>query len=372
MPASQFLINKRETRLGWRSDTAGRTTRATTTLPVASRSERSALRTRRWGVVLAGGDGTRLRSLTRFICGDDRPKQFCPLLGESTLLEQARQRAQRSIPPEQTLFAVTREHENYYLPDLARTVYHRVVQPRNEGTAPPILYSLLQIAQASADAYVAILPCDHYYSDEDAFTLALESAFEIAATRTSSVVLLGAEPNAPEVEYGWIEVGAAIHETLFQVQAFHEKPPLPTAERLLQSGALWNTFVMVGHINAFLRMARSAVPDLLKLLQANVEDSDFKGETRIPDSLYDLLSPSDFSRHVLAPSADELLALRLGDMEWPDLGHPQRVVSTLLARNTQLPAWVENWQANNNAAAAQPEIRVQLRGAYATPNNSAC
>src|SRR3990172_10013989 len=34
----------------------------------------------RWGIILAGGDGTRLRSLTRTITGDDRPKQFCPIL----------------------------------------------------------------------------------------------------------------------------------------------------------------------------------------------------------------------------------------------------------------------------------------------------
>src|SRR5687767_9915461 len=31
----------------------------------------------RYAVVLAGGDGTRLRSITKMIAGDDRPKQFC-------------------------------------------------------------------------------------------------------------------------------------------------------------------------------------------------------------------------------------------------------------------------------------------------------
>jgi mannose-1-phosphate guanylyltransferase len=32
-------------------------------------------------IILAGGDGTRLRALTSKISGDNRPKQFCPLLG---------------------------------------------------------------------------------------------------------------------------------------------------------------------------------------------------------------------------------------------------------------------------------------------------
>ncbi len=331
--------------------------REPTPLPATPGTTRSAVRSRRWGVILAGGEGTRLQRLVRFICGDDRPKQFCPLLGESTLLEQARRRAQRSIPAEQTLFAVTRGHENYYLPHLASTVSHRVVQPSDRGTAPPILYSLLQIARADRDASVAILPSDHYYSDEDAFTRALESAFDIAAARRGSVVLLGARPTGPEVEYGWIEVGASVQDALHHVQGFHEKPLLAAAERLLEGGALWNTFVMVGHIDAFLQMARSAVPDLLQALQASMGDSNCIGETRIPDSLYNLVPPSDFSRHVLAPGAERLLTLRLAETDWHDLGHPDRVVSTLLARNTELPGWVESWQALGKAVGSAANSR---------------
>jgi len=220
-----------------------------------------------------------------------------------------------------------------------------VVQPGNRGTAPPILYSLLHVARADRDACVAILPSDHYYSDEDAFTRTLESAFEIAAGQTSSVVLLGARPSGPEVEYGWIEVGAAVREALYEVQGFHEKPAFPAAEQLLQRGALWNTFVMVGHIGAFLQMAEATAPNLLKPLKASLEETHCEEEIRIPESLYDLLPPSDFSRHVLAPASERLLTLRLGEIEWHDLGHPDRVVSTLLARKANLPEWVEGWQA---------------------------
>jgi hypothetical protein len=41
-----------------------------------------------WSLVLAGGDGRRLRPLTRRISGDERPKQFCKVLGQETLVEQ--------------------------------------------------------------------------------------------------------------------------------------------------------------------------------------------------------------------------------------------------------------------------------------------
>lgn len=132
--------------------------------PAAPQRNRGAARSNRWAVILAGRDGSRLRGLTRFISGDDRPKQFCPIFSESTLLAQSRRRAGKSIPSEQTLLAVTRAHEEYCLPDLARARCHRLVQPSNQGTLPPILYSLLQIVQTDPDALVAILPCDHYYS----------------------------------------------------------------------------------------------------------------------------------------------------------------------------------------------------------------
>jgi mannose-1-phosphate guanylyltransferase len=52
----------------------------------------------RWAMILAGGDGMRLRSLTRQIAGDERPKQFCPVIGGRTLLgspERVRQTERR-------------------------------------------------------------------------------------------------------------------------------------------------------------------------------------------------------------------------------------------------------------------------------------
>jgi hypothetical protein len=46
----------------------------------------------RWAVVLAGGDGTRLRHLTSRIAGDSRPKQFCHFFGGRSLLGQMPER----------------------------------------------------------------------------------------------------------------------------------------------------------------------------------------------------------------------------------------------------------------------------------------
>jgi len=308
----------------------------------------------RWGVVLAGGDGERLRELTRWMYGEDRPKQFCQLLGNRTLLEEARQRAERSFPPEQILFSLTRAHENHYLRYLADRPSQRIVQPLNRGTAPAILSMLTRIAQADPDAVVSILPCDHYYSSESAFTAALESALEIAEQRTDSVVLLGAEPNQAETEYGWIEVGETIDglSGLFRVEGFKEKPALALAQALLGKNCLWNTFVMVGHVGAFLEMARTAAPRLLQMLESAQVRSDPSGEIRIPDSVYGKIPRMDFSRHILPLATERLLAFRLKSTEWNDLGDPYRVLVTLLEKNGDLPEWAWLWPATS----AMPQV----------------
>ncbi len=99
-----------------------------------------------WAVVLAGGDGTRLRSLTQLISGEDRPKQFCQVYGGKTLLAQTRARLARVIHPERTAFAVVRTHERFYRNELADVEPQRVVvQPGNKGTTAAVIFSLLRI-----------------------------------------------------------------------------------------------------------------------------------------------------------------------------------------------------------------------------------
>jgi mannose-1-phosphate guanylyltransferase len=69
-----------------------------------------------WAVILAGGDGTRLKSLTRRISGDDRPKQFCRILGHETLLEQTQRRVSLEVAPQRTIYVLNRAHQLYYAP----------------------------------------------------------------------------------------------------------------------------------------------------------------------------------------------------------------------------------------------------------------
>jgi mannose-1-phosphate guanylyltransferase len=342
--------NSREGHLDW-TNLVGRKAGVTPILRAEPQLACPAMQSSRWGVILAGGDGARLQKLTRHICGDDRPKQFCPLTGDDSLLEQTRKRAKKSIPEEQILVSLSKTHRAFYLQESGIRPYQRIVQPANKGTAPPIVHSLLSIEQFDHDALVAILPCDHHYSDDQTFTDALESAFDTAARHPESVVLVGAHPEGPEVEYGWIEVGAPACNSSFRVRAFCEKPSLHVARELIERGSMWNTFVMVGRVRAFLAMIRAALPELVERLH---ESALWAGtEAHIPDLVYENIPSVNFSQEVLAVQTERLITLRQGLSGWNDLGHPERAVAVLQAAGL-VPLWMREWQGRRQPPSAIP------------------
>ena len=67
-----------------------------------------------WAIVLAGGEGIRLKGLTRKIDGDSRPKQFSRIFGNRSLLGHTRERLRPVFDDNRVMFVVTKDHENFY------------------------------------------------------------------------------------------------------------------------------------------------------------------------------------------------------------------------------------------------------------------
>jgi len=288
----------------------------------------------RWAIILAGGDGTRLQSMTRAITGDSRPKQFVPIIGGSTLLNQTRRRVALSFEPNRSLIVVTQKHRRFY-----QTLAHElspqllVEQPENKGTAPPILYALLRVAAKSPRAVVALFPSDHFFADDEEFMAHVDVALDAVAVQPETVMLLGITPTTPETEYGWIEPHASIlanaKRSITRVRKFWEKPSLNLATSLMGRGCLWNSFVMVGRVDALIIMTRAALPEMYTAFAAVAPVFETPAEPKALAEVYSQIEESNFSHQVLAARPEDLMVMRVGDVGWSDLGEPKRVLSTL-------------------------------------------
>lgn len=288
----------------------------------------------RWAVILAGGDGTRLRKLTRAVAGDDRPKQFCQIIGNRTLLEQTQQRVRLSFNFAQTFVVLTRAHECFFnelLNDC--TADRRLIQPENKGTAAAVLLSLLRIAQISPEGVVAFFPSDHHFAEEARFMSEVDMALDRVEAEPGLITLLGVTPEHSEEQYGWIEPVKSsvkqVEQRFFRVRRFWEKPSRNVAQRLMRAGALWNTFVMVGHVKALLDIIFSTLPDLYRTLSSGGDLLGSSDEDQVLSDLYSNIPSTNFSTEVLSRRPDQLSVLKLSNVGWIDLGEPQRVASTI-------------------------------------------
>ena len=295
-----------------------------------------------WALLLAGGDGRRLRPLTRIIAGDDRPKQFCQILPGHTLLEVTERRVARVVPSQRTLVALTRAHERYYRPLLQnRPARALLVQPENRGTGPAILYGGLRIAADAPLATVATFPTDHYVSDDARFMEHVVTALDVLRTRPELIVLLGIEADRAETKYGWIEPGEAIAGTpLFRVGRFFEKPDAALAETMLGQRGLWNIFVLVARVPTLLALFAMIVPWLTDAFAAIKSVLGTPDEERAARTVYGRLAPIGFSETVLAARPPNLATLPVRGVRWTDWGHPRRVLATLDELGVE-PDWAE-------------------------------
>ncbi len=286
-----------------------------------------------WPVVLAGGEGTRLRELTTTQSGETIPKQFCSINSRECLIELALQRAGRVAATDHVCTIVAAQHRRWWktlLKDMAAT--NVFVQPRNRGTAIGAALALLQLERLDPNAVAILLPADHYVSQEAILADSLEAAGCRVQEDRETICLLGTSPEFPDTELGYIVPASA--EPTARVREFAEKPSTARAEDLIARGALWNMFIVVGAVQRLLRLLDSTY-NFVTPIRSVVRDGE--GSLR---RLYEELPSVDFSRDVLAHHPGALHVVSVPACGWTDLGTPKRVASVVreLAPAQQLPA----------------------------------
>ncbi len=289
------------------------------------------------GIVLAAGEGTRLRRYIRHLRGKCLPKQYVNFVGKRSMLEHTFARAERLVPRDHLFTVISRDHLDF--PEVRRQLAARpagtvIVQPANRDTGPGLLLPLIRLCRRYPGSIVAVFPSDHYVLEEDLFMHYVRQGCRTVGREPRRLVLLGVEPSAPEPEYGYIlpgdEQNLLAWPGIRRVCRFVEKPRESTALDLIRAGGLWNTFVMAFSADALLDLARRYAPALFRSFEPIWRTVGEAEERLLVEEIYREIAPLNFSRDFLEIVAlqepSRLFVLPVRGVTWSDWGSEQRVV----------------------------------------------
>jgi mannose-1-phosphate guanylyltransferase len=290
-----------------------------------------------WTLALAGGDGLRLSEYVQRRFGRRIPKQYCCLLGNRSMLEHTLERLNKLTPPSRTLTVIGSDHGPLAYPQLAGRSDHVLRQPGARDTGLAMYVALAMIKRWQPNAIVTITPTDHYVAPAGRYVEQLRAARGVAAQLRDSVVILGAKPNEPDPELGYLSLGAKLTQIpqVRRLVGFVEKPTVARASELIDAGALWSTMVTCGTVDALWSLGHATEPQLLDILDSLVPLVGTPDESCAIEHIYRAFLPVSFSRDIVERAPDRLAALELDGVEWSDWGRPERIETVLALRRSR-------------------------------------
>ena len=295
---------------------------------------------RLYALILSGGAGTRLWPLSR----RSKPKQFLPLIGERTLLQDTVDRVAEIIPLERIFAVAPPEHRpliHEQLPELRTD--HVVVEPYPRGNAAAIGLAMAALHAFDPEAVVAILPSDHVIERRGKFREVLIAA--TAAAEAGSLVTLGIEPESPDTGFGYIESGEKLEikapVPVYAVKRFIEKPKREAAEKMIAAGGhYWNAGMFVWRVTEIMKAYEEFLPGTAKALSAL---TDAVGSPRYESVLAEVWEETDkttIDYGVLEKAKN--VAVVPADIGWHDVGSWGRLAS--IVQRT------DNWSSDGHVA----------------------
>lgn len=271
-------------------------------------------------VVMAGGSGTRLWPLSRQLY----PKQFLPLVGEQTLLQQTCDRI-TGLHVEKSLFICGEEHRFTVAEQLRQVDYINstiLLEPAGRNTAPAVALAAcyaLDKAAGGEDPILLVLAADHAIENPQSFCDVVTSALPFA--EQGKLVTFGVVPSSPETGYGYIKCADLVGKGPAQVvSSFVEKPSSEVAEAYLAEGDyLWNSGMFLFRASRFLEELNKYCPDISAICQSAMADASVDSDFVRPNREVFLQCPEDSIDYAVMEKTPEAVVVPM-DCGWSDVG----------------------------------------------------
>lgn len=272
-----------------------------------------------FGIILAGGSGSRLWPLSRELY----PKQLLNLNLDKSLLQSTFARLNEFMPAENIVSITNIKHaSNVKLQlELLSDTINVLSEPLSKNTAPAIALATKFIQQKNTDEndpVILVVPSDHLIENNEKFIETVKKGEKLA--KEGYIVTFGIEPSYPETGYGYINILNAPLLDGFKVKEFVEKPDSETAQKYIDAKTyFWNSGIFMFKASTMMEEIKKLTPEIFEVM----EEFNFSDSEQIEYNLFNKM-PSISIDYAIMEKSDKIALIKL-ESDWNDLGSWQSI-----------------------------------------------
>jgi len=273
-----------------------------------------------YGVIMAGGAGTRLWPLSR----GNRPKQLLQIIRGKSLLRLSFDRLRGLLPAERIFVCTGASYGAQVLENLPELPRENLLgEPVGRDTANAVGFPAAVLQRRDKDAIVAVVTADHVIEPVDAFQAAVRKGFAVANEYPQLLVTFGILPTHGHTGLGYVHRGEPLRlaggvSGAFRVQAFREKPDKATADRYVESGRYyWNSGMFVWRCDTVLGEIAAHLPESYRGLMKIADAWDTPRRQEVLDATYPALPRISIDYGVMELASQQKHKAQVAVVEMP-------------------------------------------------------
>ncbi len=268
-----------------------------------------------YGVIMAGGGGTRFWPLSR----KNKPKQLLSLSGKDVMINETIARLSLFIKKENEFIVTGKNQVEEMIKVTEGKVYKEniLTEPSARNTSACIGYSAIKILKEKGDGVMVVTPSDAYIKDEEEYARILMSAVEVAK-KEDCIVTIGITPTIPATGYGYIQYHEN-GEIAKKVERFVEKPNEEKAKEYLSQGNfVWNSGVFVFKASFILTCFERFLPEIYRDLTKIGASIGTPEEKKVLEEIYPQIYSVSVDYGIM--EKEKNIKVIPGNFGWSDVG----------------------------------------------------